>query len=281
MLMWFWCCGTGASASVMEYRYWDWGQTTKRDDYQFAVLHLALDKTAPQFGPYQLTRVVRSYSTLRMRRELNLGTTINVNAGPWRPPSKDGPLERSIMVDVPILNNLLGMRSLLIRTEDLGKFRRVTSAGALKALHAGQGRSWVEVEMYRRDGYRVVDSGHVSTLVPMLANKRFDYLPLSVVEIDSVLASYPQFAGKLVAAPGILLAYPLPVVFHVSPRHPELAERLQRGLSMARKDGSLDALLLRFFSDEIAAARRARYVFQVPNPAPPPRLVQDQLPLTR
>lgn len=281
MLMWFWCCGAGAAASVMEYRYWDWGQTAKRDDYQFAVLHLALGKTTPQFGAYKLTRVVRNYSTLRMRRELHLGDAINVNAGPWRPPSQDGPLERSIVVDVPILNNLLGMRSLLVRTEDLDKFRGVASAAALKALTAGQGRNWVEVEMYRRDGYRIVDSGHVNTLVPMLANKRFDYLPLSVIEIDSVLASYPQYAGKLAAAPGILLAYPLPVVFHVSPRHPQLASRLQHGLRMAQKDGSLDALLLRFFSDEIGAARRARHVFKVPNPMPPPELVQDQLPAPR
>jgi hypothetical protein len=261
----------------MEYRYWDWGQTTKRDDYQFAVLHLALGKTTPQFGPYQLTRVLRNYSTLRMRRELHLGEAINVNAGPWRPPGQDGPLERSIAVDVPILNGLLGLRSLLIRSEDLDKFRRIDSPAALKALNAGQGRNWVEVDMYRRAGYSVVDSGHVSTLVPMLANQRFDYLPLSVIEIDSVLASYPQYAGRLMAAPGILLTYPLPVVFHVSPRHPELARRLHRGLNMARRDGSLDALLLRFFSDELAAARRVRHVFKVPNPAPPADMLRDPL----
>ena len=262
----------------MEYLYWDWGQTSKRDDYQYAVLALALDKTRAEFGPYTLKRVVRNFSTLRSRREVANGVIINVRAGPWRPPGQEEPLERSIAVDISIMGNLLGTRALLIRRGDEARFGAIERIEQLMALDAGQGSHWVEVAMYRRAGFRVVDSGNVNTLLAMLANKRFDYLPMSITEVDSALAHHPEVAAQLTLAPGILLSYPLPVIFHVSARFPALAQRLERGLTLARKDGALDALLLRFFHDDIATARRARRVFKVPTPGAPARLVSDNLP---
>ena len=266
------------AADVMQYRYWDWGQTSRRDDYQFAVLGLALDKTNAEFGPYQLTRVVRNFSTLRSRREVAAGVITNVRAGPWRPVGREEPLERSIPIEIPIMSNLLGTRALLIRRADLDRFASIDRVDQLKVMDAGQGNSWVEVEMYRRAGFQVVDSGNINTLLAMLANKRFDYLPMSIIEISSALARHPTLAPQLAVAPGILLSYPLPVIFHVSARHPELARRLQRGLTLARKDGSMDALMLSSFGAEIAEARRARHVFRVPNPVVPARLVSDILP---
>jgi hypothetical protein len=79
----------------------------------------------------------------------------------------------------------------------------------------------------------------------MLVNKRFDYLPLSVIEAGSMLT--PQLA----IVPDLMLYYPLPTLFYVSASEPALAERLEQGLAMARRDGSLDELVARHFRKEI------------------------------
>lgn len=263
----------GAGA-VMEYRFWDWGQTPKRDDYQAKVLELALEKTRAEYGPYKIVRVVESLSTFRVRSEVADGRRINVHVGPWRQLDKSNPLDRNIAIEIPIMSSLLGYRRLIIRRTDVPRFNAITTADQLKKLVAGQGRNWVEVPMYKRNGYRVDDSGNLKSLVPMLANKRIDYLPMSITEVDSALAQYPEYAKELTVAPGILIQYPLPTIFYVSPKHPELATRLRRGLTMAVKDGSLDALMLRSFSEEIqSSSAETTRLFTMSNPDIPKRLI--------
>ena len=104
--------------------------------------------------------MVRSYSTSRLRREINRGEVVNVHAGPWRPleTSEDKLPERSLRVNVPIMKDLLGYRRLLIRRDDLARFRNIRQADELKPLVVGQANGWFDVEIYRHNGYRVNDT---------------------------------------------------------------------------------------------------------------------------
>lgn len=266
-----------ASSATMEYRYWDWGKTKKRDDYQVLVLQLALDKTKAEYGPYRIVRVLESFSTLRLRREVSEGVRVNIHAAPWRVQNPDNPHDRAIPINTSIMGGLLGYRKLLIRRADLEKFSHIQSAGELKKLVAGQGRAWVDVAVYRHNGYTVDDRANLPNLLPMLLNQRFDYLPMSVVEIDSVLAQNAEFAGELAVAPGILIQYPLPLMFYVSAKAPLLAERVARGLAMAKKDGSLDELLHRYFRKEFHALQTdTTREFVLVNPYIPEALVGPQ-----
>lgn len=258
----------------MEYRYWDWGDTPKRDDFQLKVLRLALDKTVAAYGPYSIKRTVESMSTLRIRREIVEGKRFNVHAGPWRLRDSSNPLDTNIAINVPILGPLLGYRRLLIRREDQPKFGRIVSADQLKQLTAGQGRDWAEVALYRNNGYKVDDSGNLHTLIAMLENRRVDYVPMSVLEVESMLARHPGIADKVMVAPDIFIAYPLPTIFYVSPKEPRLATRLERGLVIARRDGSLDELLQRYFKAELQSLNVAgSRVFTFDNPEVPRALL--------
>lgn len=240
-----------AAPAPMVYRYWDWGKTPKRDQYQTAALKLALQKTTPAYGPFSVVRVEDTMSTTRLRREIHSGKRLNVHAGPWRDLNADDPLERSLMVSTPVMGGLLGYRQLIVRSADLPKFKAITSAAQLKSLVAGQGRGWVDVEVLRHNGYPVVDSGNIATLLDMLDSRRFDYLPISVVEADFLLKEHEQLAANLALVPGLMLYYPLPTVYYVSANAPKLAERLEAGLAMAKRDGSLDALTAHYFRKEI------------------------------
>jgi hypothetical protein len=263
----------------MEFRYWDWGATPKRDDYQFALLTLALDKTVKDYGPYQLTRVVKSYSTSRLRREINRGDVVNVHAGPWRPleTSDDKLPERSLRVNVPIFKDLLGYRKLLIRRDDLDRFKGIRHADDLKELAVGQANGWVDVEIYRHNGYRVNDIANPATLFDMLSKKRFDYIPISLMDVETVLASRPELAEQLTLLPDITIYFPLPVIFYVNIHEPRMAERLEAGLNLARQDGSLDRLFKSSFARELQLMRDGTHKrFVLTNPFVPRELVEEK-----
>ena len=238
------------AAGAMEYRYLDAGPITQRDAYQVAVLKLALEKTVAEYGPYSITRTIENYSTRRMKREVFEGSKVNVHVGARRAPQLST-LDQNIAVDVPIMGTLMGYRSLIVRREDLEQFRRIERGTDLKQLVAGLGRDWQDVDIFRYNGYRVDDRANLASLIPMLLNKRFDYLPMGIIEAQAVMDRYPDAAHKLARVPGILIYYPLPTVFYVSFNSPDLAARLKRGLTIARKDGSLDELLPQFFRKEL------------------------------
>lgn len=264
------CLAQAPGGGPMEYRYWDWGKTVKRDDYQLAALRLALQKTVATHGPFKVVRVTGTYSTSRIHREIHSGTNMNVHAGPWRDQADSAPLERNILVDVPILGGLLGYRNLIIRADDAARFARIASAADLKRQVAGLGRGWIDVPVLRHNGYAVDDRGNMATLIDMLVSKRFDYLPMSVIEVESILAEYPQYRAQIALAQDIVIYYPFPTVFYVSAGAPRLAERLRAGLRAATSDGSLDRLTRQHFAAHLEKLRGARIrSFVLDNPLLP------------
>jgi ABC-type amino acid transport substrate-binding protein len=84
----------------------------------------------------------------------------------------------------------------------------------------------------------------------MLVAGRVDYIPLSVIEAENVIARFPRFKDKVAIVPGLLLYYPFPVHFNVSKKTPLLAERLDYGLAVMQRDGSFEALFNQFFEHE-------------------------------
>lgn len=259
---------------VMTYRYWDWGMTPLRDDYQFAALKLALEKTIPDYGRYDIIRRQETLSRTRAQREIARGEFINIHASPLRPiiteQDRREQTEESIPIKVPLMKSLLGYRSLIIRRADYEKFNKITTADQLKGLVAGQGRGWTDITIYEHNGYAVKGEAEYFTLFSMLLAKRFDYIPLSVIEVNGALSRFEQYSDSLMVLPDVMLYYPLPTLFHVSAKHPRLAARVERGLQLAQKDGSLDALFEQYFAGEIQLMHRKNLrVFVMENPAVP------------
>lgn len=274
--------GARAADAAMAYLYYEWGRTPKRDDYQVAALTLALRKTEAAYGAFSVTRVPDTMSTMRVWREVHVGQRLNVHVGPWRTDEGSSGDERNIMVGTPIMGGLLGYRQLIVRQEDVQKFRTIASQAQLKRLTAGQGRSWVDVKILRHNGYKVQASGNMETLVEMLATRRFDYLPCSVVEVDSLLEQHPRLTAGLAVVPDLLLYYPLPSMFYISASRPRLAERVEAGLAAAKRDGSLDALTARHFQKELRQLQSAgSRCFMLSNPLLPARYANEPPSLLR
>jgi hypothetical protein len=267
--------------SVMHYRYWDWARTLKRDDYQVAALDLALNKTKTQYGPYKITRVTKQFSTSRARREVNRGVTINIHGGPWRPQATqpEDNDENNIAVNVTILNGLLGYRRLFVRQEDLEKFNNLTSEQEFKKLTVGQGRGWVDVDIYKENNIPVDDTANYSLLFSMLLGKRFDYIAMSVLEVESILKLEKDLTEKIAVVENLVLYYPFPVIFYVSPKEPTMAKRVEDGLTIAKNDGSLNKLFYDYFHAEVAQLKRTKPHYFVLKNSPVPKELRQERPL--
>lgn len=266
---------------AMVYRYWDWGITPQRDDYQVAVLKLALEKTRPTHGDYKIERKLETLSRSRAHRAIAQGEFLNIHASPLRPllteQDRREQMEESIPVKIPLMKSLLGYRSLIIRRRDYEKFSEITDAAQLQSLIAGQGRGWTDISIYEHNKYQVRGDAEYFTLFSMLLAGRFDYIPLSVIEVNGALSRFEQYSDSLMVLPDLMLYYPLPTLFHVSAKHPTLAERLEHGLTQARQDGSLDRLFEQHFSEQVQQMKSAKLrVFVLENPSVPTELGLDQ-----
>jgi Bacterial extracellular solute-binding proteins, family 3 len=260
---------------VMEYKYFNYGSTPRREEYQFALLTLALEKTIPAYGPYKVTRVNAPFSLKRINRELALGKLINVQAGAWRPieqRERDAPAY-GVRVEIPLYRGLVGYRRLIIRKEDAEKFKQIKSSDELKQLVAGQADTWVDWHVYEQNGYKVNYKGKSNNLLSMLKAKRIDYVPVDLIGPRSILEQEQALSDHLTSAEGPMLFYSWPFVFYVSSTIPKLAERVEKGLTIALKDGSFDALLYSSFEKEIAYIRKYKNHFYIlKNPSLPPHL---------
>lgn len=256
---------------VSDYRYRDNGWTGKREHYQTRLLALALEKTLATHGPYRLTRVVDTLTPRRLLQEMNDGKRINVFVGHARTEGPGIALNEQLPVAFSILDKLPGFRSLIIRRDDLARFAELRTVEQLKQLRAGQGHEWVDARILRHNGFRVDDSGNLDRLLPMLSNKRFDYLPMSIIEAESLLQRHRErthaTSDELMIAPTIAIQYPLQAFFYVSRKFPIMAARLELGLTRAKTDGSFDALLRSSFRSELrtVAEQHPRH-FAIVNP---------------
>jgi len=263
-----------AELPKFEYLYFDWGQTPQRDNYQYALLRSALERSVPAYGEYRLARIHRAYTTRRSQVEVNLGRNINTLAGPWlkgelesRPPE-----QANLPVYIPILANLLGHRRLIIRREDQAIFQQLKTESQLRQLTLGQGFQWLDMDVYKHNGYPARDTAMIPDyLIPMLLQGRFDYIPMSVIEIDDLIgAAVDADAARVMEAANITVYYPFPVIFYVNRNQPALAERLQYGLAKLANDGRLNRLLKAHFSAAIAKLEQPENrLFTIENPYAP------------
>ena len=200
------------------------------------LLRMAMEKTRATDGPFEIRHYDQRLSSPRQSTELKNQGVINVM---WDGSNKQRETEL-LPIRISLLRQLNDYRVFLIRAEDRGKFAAVHTLDQLRQLSAGAGVNWPSTEILRANGLPVVTSIAYEYLFPMLAVKRFDYLPRGVYE-----AWYEQqvyAADGIVIEQSIFLHYPVPFYFFVSRANPALAGRIERGLRVALRDGSFDRL---------------------------------------
>jgi ABC-type amino acid transport substrate-binding protein len=237
-----------------------------RYDYDWAVLRTALEKTAPRFGPFEIRQSTHAMSWQRIAQELALpGGGVNVIARSTSPELE----KQFIPIRLPIDRGLLGYRIFLVREADLPRFAAVRTLEDLRKLRAGQGKDWIDVPILRGGGLTVVEGGTYRGLFAMLDAGRFDFFSRGIDEAGREYqerrATYPNMAVE----PTLLLQYPLPLYFFLrrDAEGKRLAQRIEAGMEMMIRDGSLNVLFQKFKGESIrTGALQKRRVIHLDNP---------------
>lgn len=208
----------------------------RRNQYSLAVLELALEKSRPEYGPYELQPVREDLSQGRAVSLLARGQTLDVL---WTMTSRERE-EKLRPVRVPLLKGLMGLRLLIIRAGDQPWFSHIHSRDQLRRLRAGQGSDWPDTRILRANDLPIMTTSSYEGMFRMLAEGRFDYLPRAINEPWEEVEAFAEL--NLAVEEELALYYPTASYFFVAPEDKSLARRLRTGLDKALTDGSFDEL---------------------------------------
>lgn len=237
----------------------------KSGAYQIALLNLALKKTETSDGFYQLKKFNQSVTDERALTLMDEGA-FDVT---YMTMSKEK-AEKYLPVKIDIMRGLLGYRLMLIHRDSAQQFRDIRTLDDLKTkFKAGFGAQWGDYPILVANNMKVDGVAVPARLYVMLENKRFDYFPRGVSEIWGNLESNQKDAPNIVVEPALALFYPTVSCFLVSKKNPRLAERIERGLNIAMRDGSFKKLFLESFEKDIEKSNlKSRKLFTLENPLP-------------
>lgn len=233
-----------------------------RDRYPVQLLRLALRKAhaGVELKPHPVFML-----QVRAMREVEQQSGLDIV---WTMTSTER--EQALLpIRIPIDRGLLGWRLLLVQPAKLPAFASTATLAQLKTLRGGQGADWPDTTILRAAGLDIDESARYGDLFQKLAAGRIDYFPRSVQEIQGELESHP--GEGFVIEPTLALHYPTAMYFFVNKQRGDLAADIRRGLEIALKDGSFQALFMQNFGGFLKRAELGkRRVFELPNPLLPP-----------
>ncbi|MDQ2077213.1 diguanylate cyclase [Marinimicrobium sp. ABcell2] len=180
-------------------------------------------------------------------------------------------------VRIPLYKGLLGHRIFIIHKDSQARFNRVETFEDLKQISFGQGTTWADTEILRHNGLEVVTANKFDSLFYMVDGGRFDAFPRGVQEPWSEVPARSHL--DLAVERRVMLVYRMPFYLFVSKANEQLAQDLERGLSLAIANGRFDEL---FFGSPMVqsvlelANLQERLTFQLENPTLPPETPVDR-----
>ena len=234
------------------------------EDYYLEVLETALKITESKYGAYRIDFTHEQLSSERKHELLITGERLNIDriVGFHQPTGRRSAL---LYVNVPLLRGFMGYRIALIRSQTQARFDQVNNLDDLRKISLGLGKGW-EGYIYKENGFNVNEPLNFDSLLKMLAGKRYDFVPLSAIEIEDTYKIDPEPIDKLVPEQHLLIHTELPNYFYISPQAPVLAERLTLGLKTMQSNGSLNKIFEKHFSARLKRLDlKHRRVIEIPN----------------
>nr|WP_321255218.1 hypothetical protein [uncultured Pseudodesulfovibrio sp.] len=233
------------------------------DCYIYALLEKALEVTKRTDGPFTISQAPLGMKRNRALHELIEGSNINIHIAATRREWES----KTLPIRIPIIKGLLGYRLFLINKKDARLFKKIKNIEKLKKLRAGSGQQWTTTAVLLDAGFTVVTGSDYEGLFGMLEANRFDYFPRGINEIYFELEAQKQKHPDLDIDSALALYFPTPSYFFISPQHPHLADRIQRGLEILIQTGEFDTMFNKEFATSISRAKlNSRKLFIIENP---------------
>lgn len=261
------------AAPVTEISLWNGNKTESRQEYEREVLVAALAATSKTHGDWNLSIDNTDYPTAEDEASVFRTKGFDIFGTVAGNPKLAS--EKKILVPLPLMKGLLGYRILIIRAEDKEKFAAIKSANSLKKLRMGIPATWADAELFRKNGYQVIEKGSFDDVFTRLHKNEFDYVSFGANEVTGVFADRAASVGKLAIDQSLLVYYPFPLVFYVNPNNKALAERVILGLETITANGELDKIFNRYFGKDLAQLKlKERQVIELENPLLPAEMAE-------
>ncbi|WP_157200963.1 hypothetical protein [Massilia sp. Root351] len=234
----------------------------RRREYANALLTAVLERTVPEFGPYQIRHAVAHMERPRLFQALKDGDLVNLTAYPATPDW----MRELKPVPVPIDLGLQSWRIFLIDAKSQPALRATRTLADLARLKAGSGSAWATLQSLKEAHLTVVTGSSYTGLFQMLMAGRFDYLPRGVNEIFAEYDTHKPDYPALAVEETLLLHDRIPSLFFVAPREKRLHRRITAGMEALLADGSLERLVLQYHRNDLRRAKLCtRKRFELPN----------------
>ncbi|MFQ3235566.1 MAG: ABC-type amino acid transport substrate-binding protein [Paraglaciecola sp.] len=249
------------TAQAHEIAFWNGNKTPSRQVYEQQVLQAALRAAGVNTGINTDERdlSIDEEASVFSQQLFDVFATVQGN------PKLNK--ENKILIAKPIMEGLLGQRLLIIRKADSAMFAAIKQTDEIKKIRSGIPTGWADVALFKANQYNTIEMGNFDTIFQHLLNNDFDYLALGANEIEQVYQQAGLEKLGLTIAPTLMLHYPFPVVFYVNPNNPELAQKLNTGLDLIIKNGTLKTMFDKHFGHLYNRLHLAdRTSFQLKNP---------------
>jgi hypothetical protein len=223
-----------------------------RENYNYELVTLALEKTKDEYGPYKILgippmNIARSLYSLEMNSYPNLLLEL----------SYQKKLESESHLDYvyfPIVLGIASYRICFVSPKARDAVRNAKDINDLKKFTIAQGLAWADTEILRFNGFTVLEVSNYKSIFFMVANNRVDLFCRGANELHD---EYESFKGikNLYYDDSFSLFYPLPRFYYFNKNNTLLKERMEKGLFAAYQDGTLKALWSRHFLSSIEFAK--------------------------
>jgi hypothetical protein len=225
------------------------------------LLSLAMEKTVPEYGSYNIIPSRLPMNEKRSLEELKQGELVNVV---WSSTSMEKEND-FIPIRIPLRKGLLGYRISLIDTKNQPLIDTVKTLAGLRKLNIGQGIGWGDLGVYKANGIQVSTSNYES-LFAMAAHDRFYLFPRGINEVFDEYKTRKVEFSNLGIENGLVLYYPWPYYFFVNRNNRKLADRIDLGLRRMINDGSFDKIFWKYNGNAIRKANLSkRRIIQLDN----------------
>lgn len=271
-VLWY-VTGTPSQASVIN--FWNGNKTPGRQAYEREVLDAVLMATRRGYGDVPVVESRRNMPNASDEAAIfreGGADILSTVAGNPKLANEDKQL-----IPLAMMKGLLGYRLLIIRAEDQERFFAIKHIEDLRALTNGVPDGWAEVSLFRGNGIPVDGDVRFDDLFSQLARGQFDYTSFGANEIEPILADHVASQPGLALEQTLLVYYPFPLVFYVTPNDPILAQRIRQGMAIISRNGVLDAIFEKHFGETLRRLQlHERRTLVLENPLLPPEMSDFQ-----
>lgn len=167
-------------------------------------------------------------------------------------------------VDFPLDHGLLSYRICFVSPNAKNKIAKVKNVDQLRQFTIAQGSNWPDVPILKDNGFKVSEVPLYTSLFKMVVSNRVDLVCRGINELRRENEQFKSY-GNLIYDKSFVLIYTMPYKLYFNQSSAPLIAKIESGLEIAYKDGSLDKLFTQYFAEDLKFAKlkkRKRFVLK-------------------